>query len=109
MDETDIPNVKMGQTAEVLIDAYPNKTFKGKVTKIGESAVGRDYRYHQRHDQRRDPTSAEEAKDFKVVVTIDDPPTQHPAGAFRHRQGHNGDPPEHRDGADSSCDRPHAA
>ena len=42
VDETDIPNVKLGQTADVLIDAYPNKTFKGHVTQIGESAVGRD-------------------------------------------------------------------
>ena len=42
VDETDIPNVKLGQTADVLIDAYPNQTFKGHVTQIGESAVGRN-------------------------------------------------------------------
>ncbi len=53
VDETDIPNVKLGQTAEVLIDAYPNKTFKGHVTQIGESAVGRDYRHHQRCDSNQ--------------------------------------------------------
>ena len=52
VDETDIPNVKLGQSADVLIDAYPNKTFKGHVTQIGESAVGRTG--HQRHDQRGD-------------------------------------------------------
>jgi HlyD family secretion protein len=70
VDETDIPNVKLGQTAEVLIDAYPNKTFKGKVTQIGESAVGRT----SGSTSGASATSAEEAKDFKVVVTIDDPP-----------------------------------
>ena len=31
VDETDIPNVKIGQAATVTVDAYPNKTFAGKV------------------------------------------------------------------------------
>ena len=70
VDETDIPNVKLGQTAEVLIDAYPNKTFKGHVTQIGESAVGRT----SGTTSGATATSADEAKDFKVVVVIDDPP-----------------------------------
>ena len=70
VDETDIPNVKLGQTADVLIDAYPNKTFKGQVTQIGESAVGRT----SGTTSGATATSAEEAKDFKVVVTISDPP-----------------------------------
>ena len=70
VDETDIPNVKLGQTAQVLIDAYPNKTFKGHVTQIGESAVGRT----TGTTSGATATSSEEAKDFKVVVVIDDPP-----------------------------------
>jgi HlyD family secretion protein len=70
VDETDIPNVKLGQTAEVLIDAYTNKTFKGHVTQIGESAVGRT----TGTTSGATATSADEAKDFKVVVVIDDPP-----------------------------------
>jgi HlyD family secretion protein len=70
VDETDIPNVKLGQGSDVLIDAYPNKTFKGRVTQIGESAVGRD----TGTTTGSTTTSAEEAKDFKVVVTIDNPP-----------------------------------
>lgn len=70
VDETDIPNVKLGQMADVLIDAYTNKTFKGHVTQIGESAVGRD----TGTTTGSTTTSADEAKDFKVVVTIDNPP-----------------------------------
>jgi HlyD family secretion protein len=70
VDETDIPNVKLGQPADVLIDAYPNKTFKGHVTQIGESAVGRT----TGTTSGSTTTSADEAKDFKVVVTIDNPP-----------------------------------
>jgi len=70
VDETDIPNVKMGQVADVLIDAYPNQTFKGRVTQIGESAVGRN----TGTTTGSTTTTADEAKDFKVVVTIDNPP-----------------------------------
>jgi HlyD family secretion protein len=70
VDETDIVNVKLGQPAEVTIDAFPNKTFKGKVTEIGQSAIGRTTGL----TSGQSATSAEEAKDFRVVVTLDDPP-----------------------------------
>ena len=39
VDETDIVNVKIGQDADVTIDAVPGKVFKGKVTEIGSQAV----------------------------------------------------------------------
>src|SRR6202171_6150403 len=39
VDETDIVSVKMGQDADVAIDAVPGKVFKGKVTEIGSQAV----------------------------------------------------------------------
>ncbi len=70
VDETDIVNVKLGQPAEVTIDAIPNKTFKGKVTEIGQSAVGRT----SGATTGTTTSTTEEAKDFKVVVTLDDPP-----------------------------------
>jgi HlyD family secretion protein len=70
VDETDIVNVKLGQPAEVTIDAIPNKTFKGKVTEIGQSAIGRT----SGATTGTSTTTTEEAKDFKVVVTLDDPP-----------------------------------
>jgi len=72
VDETDIPNVKLGQSADVLIDAYPDKTFKGHVTQIGESAVGRNS--GTTSGATTTAATAEEAKDFKVVVVIDNPP-----------------------------------
>ncbi len=72
VDETDIPNVKLGQSADVLIDAFPNKTFKGHVTQIGESAVGRNT--GTTSGASAAATTSDEAKDFKVVVTIDNPP-----------------------------------
>jgi HlyD family secretion protein len=73
VDETDIVNVKVGQPAEVTIDAIPNKTFKGHVTEIGQSAVSRTTGQTTTASTTTGSTS-EEAKDFKVVVTLDNPP-----------------------------------
>ena len=103
VDETDIPNVKLGQTADVLIDAYPNKTFKGHVTQIGESAVGRD----TGTTTGSTTTSADEAKDFKVVVTIEIRPPACGRG-YPQRRKSPPRPAEHRDGADPGRDRAHA-
>jgi HlyD family secretion protein len=70
VDETDIVNVKIGQDADVTIDAVPGKTFKGKVTEIGSQAVLRSSGLAT----TQTTTSNQEAKDFKVVVTLDSPP-----------------------------------
>lgn len=70
VDETDIVNVRMGQEADVTIDAVPGKTFHGKVTEIGSQAVLRSSGLAT----TQSTTSTQEAKDFKVVVTLDDPP-----------------------------------
>jgi HlyD family secretion protein len=70
VDETDIVNVKMGQDADVTIDAVPGKIFKGKVTQIGSQAVLRSSGL----TTTQTTTSTQEAKDFKVVVTLSNPP-----------------------------------
>jgi len=70
VDETDIVNVKMGQEADVTIDAVPGKVFKGKVTEIGSQAVLRSSGL----TTTQTTTSTQEAKDFKVVVTLTNPP-----------------------------------
>jgi HlyD family secretion protein len=70
VDETDIVNVRMGQDADVTIDAVPGKTFHGKVTSIGSQAVLRSTGLAT----TQSTTSTQEAKDFKVVVTLDSPP-----------------------------------
>jgi len=72
VDETDIINLRLGQPAEVTIDAIREKTFKGKVTEIGQSAIGRTS--GQTVGQTTTGNVAEEAKDFKVVVTLENPP-----------------------------------
>ncbi len=70
VDETDIVNVKLGQDAEVSIDAIPKKKFKGKVTQIGDNAILRSTGV----STAQTTGSSQEAKDFKVVVTIENPP-----------------------------------
>ncbi len=70
VDETDIVSVKRGQAAEVTIDAIPKKVFKGVVTEIGENALLRSTGVAS----SQSTTGTQEAKDFKVVVTLQDPP-----------------------------------
>jgi HlyD family secretion protein len=70
VDETDIVNVKVGQDADVTIDAVPGKIFKGQVTEIGSQAVLRTSGLAT----TQTTTSNQEAKDFKVVITMENPP-----------------------------------
>jgi len=69
VDETDIVSVKMNQSADVTIDAIPNKTFRGKVIEIGDTALVRSTGVAASQSQ----TSSQEAKDFKVVIALDIP------------------------------------
>src|SRR5438552_4173106 len=70
VDETDIVNVKLGQPAEVTIDAIPKKSFKAVVTEIGNNAIVRSTGV----STSQQTSASQEAKDFKVVVTLQDPP-----------------------------------
>lgn len=70
VDETDIINVKLGQPAEVTIDAIPKKVFHGTVTQIGDNAIVRSTGVSTSQSN----VASQEAKDFKVVVTLTDPP-----------------------------------
>ena len=70
VDETDIVSVRIGQDADVTIDAVPGTIFKGKVTEIGSQAVLRTSGVAT----TQSTTSNQEAKDFKVVVTLASPP-----------------------------------
>ena len=63
VDETDVPSVKVGQTATVTIDAYPNKTFTGTVVRVGSSPMNASRL-----------GAATEAINFEVRIQIDNPP-----------------------------------
>jgi len=60
VDEASIPSVKLGQEAQVRIDAYPNQVFQGQVTEVGGSPILK--------------LSSNEATKFKVKVWIKNPP-----------------------------------
>jgi HlyD family secretion protein len=67
VDETDIVNVQIGQPADITVDAIPGKVFKGHVTLVGDQALLRSTGVAT----SQSTTGTEEAKDFKVVVTLD--------------------------------------
>lgn len=71
VDETDITSIQPGQLAEVSIDALPGKTFTGHVTEVGTQAIVRSTGLAT----TQTTTSTEQAKDFKVVITLDNPPS----------------------------------
>jgi HlyD family secretion protein len=70
VDETDIVNLQIGQKATITIDAVPDHTFSGHVIEIGNTAILRS----TGQVASNSGTSSTEAKDFKVVVALDDPP-----------------------------------
>jgi HlyD family secretion protein len=68
VDETSVPDVKVGQKANLNIDAYPNRTFEGLVTEVGSSPIAKN-----------DPdllslTQGSEAINFKVKLRVTNPP-----------------------------------
>jgi HlyD family secretion protein len=60
VDETDIPNVKLGQKTKITIDALPDRTFTAKVTEIGNSPITASA-----------SGGVRQATNFKVIVTVD--------------------------------------
>ena len=72
VDETDIVNVKLDQVADVTIDAMPNRVFKGRVIEIGNTAILRSSGLAA----SQSAISSQEAKDFKVVIALDNPPDE---------------------------------
>ncbi len=68
VDETSVPQVKLGQKAALSIDAYPNVKFQGTVTDVGSSPIA-----------KTDPdlltlVPNSEAINFKVKIRLDNPP-----------------------------------
>jgi len=62
VDETDVPNVKVGQRATVTIDAYPNKTYEGVVTEVGSSPM------------TETAATGGDAVNFEVKIQLSNPP-----------------------------------
>ena len=71
VDETDITSLRGGQPVDVAIDAIPGQVFKGHVSEVGELAI---LRTSGQAAMTEATANTQEARDFKVVVTLDDPP-----------------------------------
>jgi HlyD family secretion protein len=71
VDETDIVSVNLDQAADVTIDAIPDRTFKGRVIQVGDTAIVRSTGVAA----SQSTTSSQEAKDFKVTIALDIPET----------------------------------
>ncbi len=65
VDETDVARLHVGDTAQVLIDAFPDTTFRGKVTEIAHSSVTAG---------TTTTGTADQAVDYEVRVQLLDPP-----------------------------------
>ena len=66
VDETDVVRIHMGDSADVSIDAFPDTSFAGHVTKISNSSV--------RGAATTTGLNTDQAVDFDVEVTLDHPP-----------------------------------
>jgi HlyD family secretion protein len=66
VDETDVVRIHLGDSAEVTIDAFPDTAFSGRVTKISNSSI--------RGVQQTGGIATDQAVDFEVEVTLDNPP-----------------------------------
>ena len=72
VDESDITDIRVAQPADVTIDAIPGKTFTGQVSEVGELAI---LRTTGQAAMTETTANTQEARDFKVVVTLDHPPS----------------------------------
>lgn len=61
VDETDVPEISVGDSVVVRIDAFGDRPFVGRVTTIGNSSL-----------TPRDQLSSDQAIDFEVRVTLED-------------------------------------
>jgi len=62
VDETDVPEISLGDSAMVRIDAFPHREFSGRVTEIGNSAI---------RPPSQQTAGQQAAIDFEVVITLD--------------------------------------
>lgn len=69
VDETDVPDIEVGDSAAVTIDAFPRQRFTGRVSEISYSSVRSPLQ------QGAPATQGGQAIDYEIVITLDNPPT----------------------------------
>ena len=68
VDETDIPELKLGDSASVEIDAFPKQKYTGRVTEISHSST------RNPEAQQQIGGSSTQSVDYEIVIQIDNPP-----------------------------------
>jgi len=76
VDETDFRNLKLGQPATIKVDALEGLEFGGEVTEIGASALVRGSGTSSQTTAQLGSNTGNQPKDFKVTITIKDPPAK---------------------------------
>src|SRR5881409_1317964 len=66
VDETDVVRLHLGDSVEVTIDAFPDTTFRGRVTKVSNSAI--------LTAAASAPGTNTQAVDYQVEITLTNPP-----------------------------------
>ncbi|MFW6010777.1 MAG: efflux RND transporter periplasmic adaptor subunit [Gemmatimonadota bacterium] len=115
VDETNVPRVSLGDSASVELDAFPERSFSGRVSRVGNSAL--------RPSSAQGSQTGGSSVDFEVVLTLDDPPadlrpdlsataeivvesrtgvTAVPIIAVTTREGEGGSDPEGEDRSDTA-------
>src|SRR3954471_2408320 len=69
VDETDVVRLHMGDSVEVTIDAFPDTTFVGRVTKVSNSAI-------LTAASQVGGAASDRAVDYEVEITLSNPPTE---------------------------------
>lgn len=72
VDETDIVELRLNQPAEIRVDALVDDVLTGYVSEIGSSALTAS----GSGGISTTTTTTDQARDFRVVVTLDNPPVQ---------------------------------
>jgi HlyD family secretion protein len=67
VDETDVARISLGDSAVIQIDAFPDTTFIGRVTKISNSAV---------KTAAQQQANADQAVDYEVTIQLLNTPTE---------------------------------
>jgi len=76
VDETDIGKVKVGQSATFTVDAYQNKTFTGRVSKIGQISTSTTKMSSSTTSTSSSSTSTSSSSSviyYYVTLAVDDP------------------------------------
>ncbi len=67
VDETDMPQIELGDSASIEIDAFSDEVFTGRVTEIAHSSI-------QGGALGFSGTTSDQSVDFEVVIRLDTPP-----------------------------------